>query len=82
MDYEYILFITLVVLLVSTNVFWALVCHRLINKLMCGNFGEYVQSKRMFKNREKIKDPAPEDPALIKQEQLRADELNTLMGIT
>lgn len=81
-DYKFFIFITLVVLLVSSNLFWAIVCHRLINKLMCNNFGEYIQSKSLLKKEAKIKDPVPEDPVLIKQEERRAEELNTLMGIT
>lgn len=46
-------------LLIGTNIFWAVVAHKLINKLMSRSFAEYTQSER-FTPQETVK-TKPED---------------------
>ena len=45
----------LVIALLGSNVFWAIVVHRLINKVMAGNYGAYLQAQASAQPK-----PAPE----------------------
>lgn len=50
MDYY---FITLAVLFLVMNIFWAIVCHKLINKLMSKNYYEYKVSETISDKKER-----------------------------
>lgn len=56
---------TLCVLLVLTNIFWAWITHKLVNKLMSRNYGEYQEFARIQPRKENnLKPPEgfyPED---------------------
>lgn len=41
--------ICLSILLIFTNIYWAVVCNRLTNKLMSRNYAEFVQIERLRK---------------------------------
>jgi hypothetical protein len=71
--------ITLGVTVLGTNVFWAIVVHRLVNKAMSNNYTEYVQAETLKQPRQMPKTEV--DPIAIRLEQDRADELNQLMGV-
>ena len=66
----------IVALLASSNIFWAVVCLKLTNRLMSRNFGEYVQAlnkpKRLKPILEDMSDPVAER---------HASEMNSIIGI-
>ena len=41
--------VCLSILLILTNIYWAVVCNRLTNKLMSRNYAEFVQIERLKK---------------------------------
>lgn len=75
------IFALLGILLAGSNFFWIIVVHRLLNKLMSRNYGEYVQAE-LARRPQKTKKIEPEiDPEIEMIEKKRVTELNQLMGI-
>lgn len=68
-------------LLVGSNIYWAVVCHRLVNKVMSRNYAEYLQSENVGRPRANKFQQSVEEPAIVKAEQQRAEELNKIMGM-
>lgn len=66
--------------LIGSNIFWAIVCNRLVNKLMSRNFGEYLQAKNVAPKKKKTQ-KLELDPVYIKEEQRIADNANTMLGL-
>ncbi len=71
--------ITLSLLLIATNVFWAFVVVRLTDRLMSRNYVEYAQGKVLGKPQpmSQATTELVEDPI----DQQQAQEMNSMMGI-
>lgn len=73
---EYVLFGTLVALTLSSNIFWAIVCLKLTNRIMSKNYFDLAQADRK-----------PQAPTLVVDDlsdpvaERHAKELNSIMGI-
>ena len=66
---------TLVALLIASNVYWALVCLKLTNRLMSKNYGEFIQAERKPMNLK----PPPEDTSDPVAER-HARAMNSMIG--
>ncbi len=69
-------FVTMIVLLVASNAFWAFVCLKLTNRLMSRNYGELLQAQ----NKPVRLKPIPEDLSDPVAERHAAD-MNSLIGL-
>ena len=68
--------VTLVLLLVASNAYWAFVCLKLTNRLMSRNYGELLQAE----NKPVRLKPVPEDLSDPIAERHAAD-MNSLIGL-
>lgn len=74
--------IVLATLLVSSNIYWAYVCHKLINKLMSKNYYEYAQGDSLKKDGGEKSAIDELQLNLMDDDGVRkAMEMNRLMGI-
>lgn len=73
--------VVLSLVLIGSNVFWGILVHKMINKVMSRDYGQYVvaeNSKKPVMDRKKDM----EEDALVKMmEQQKATELNRIMGM-
>lgn len=67
----------LFIFFVITQVFWAIVTIRLVNRVMSRDFSEFAQVERFRQARPKPKAEEVTDG----EDQKRAEEINRLMGI-
>ncbi len=67
---------TIVALLLGSNLFWAIVCLKLTNRLMSRNYGELLQAE----NKPVRLKPIPEDMSDPVAER-HANEMNSLIGL-
>lgn len=68
----------LIVLLLGSNLFWAVMCNRLINKLMSRSYAEYEQAQALRTPR------APEHPSvepIDHDAERQAQEINSILGV-
>lgn len=74
-------FVVLAVVFIGSNLFWAFVTHRLINKVMSRDFTEYNLNvnKPTTRTTEKPVEPRV-DPVLAEWEDKRMKEINGLFG--
>ena len=69
-------FITLVAVLISSNIYWALVCLKFTNRLMSRNYAEYAQAVYRPKPI-KLEEPDLSDPIA----EQNARDMNAMIGI-
>jgi hypothetical protein len=66
------------VTLLATNIYWAVVCNRLINKVMCRDYAEFKHVDTMPKRHLERKIPVEDVDAY---EQQRARDLNSQFAL-
>lgn len=78
---EYLLAVTLA-LLVGSNVFWAVIAHKLINKILSRSYYEYKQAENVGKVRARVTPTAPAmPPEPSKTDQTSLEALNQLKSL-
>lgn len=81
MSLEEFLLVFISALLLLTNAFWAIVCHRLVNKIMSKNYAEYLQSSNTGAVKKRIDTNPDLDPVYVKEQERVATEANSMMGM-
>lgn len=70
--------VSLLVFMIAQDIFWAIICIRLTNRIMSRNYAEVVQA-------DLLKKPAPvkpsEDALTDPESERQANELNRLFGV-
>lgn len=79
MTAEHLIILILGALFLITNLFWLIAVHRLLNKVMSRNYGDFIAAENLKKP--KVLQVQEPDPMETLAESQTAKELNIMMGM-